>query len=79
MPLFSAEEWNKVQKEKRTLHRLKKRQQKLVENLRRWPHGCRQNHKFQTELRRVAALCMKLDTPLLSLLELEIIQSVHEI
>jgi hypothetical protein len=85
MPLFTAEEWKKhvaerqaarelSAKKKRLLARQRRLRLKLKNNTTRF----RRDDKLQTELRRVAALCLKLEVPLDGALEHEIIRDVME-
>jgi hypothetical protein len=78
VPLFSAEEWKQAQKEKRTKQRLSHRQRWLMQKLRRNLSKFRSDPKIQLELRRVAALCTKMDVHLNSALNDEIVRRVME-
>jgi hypothetical protein len=82
---MNHDEWNKFIEE-RAKHRKDKAQKKRLmdrqKRLRSKLYGNRSlfrvNDKLQTELRRVAALCIKLDVRLDPLLEREIIQTVMD-
>lgn len=75
---FNREEWEKAQKEKRTVKRTYARHQKLLRELRRGTTKFRSNPKLQLELRRVVALCTKLGIHINSALQDEIIRDVME-
>lgn len=85
MTFFSKEEWEKHVAERKKARddvakkkRLMRRQKRLRSQLYRHMDRFRRDEKLQTELRRVAALCIKLGVPLDPGLEREILRSVME-
>jgi hypothetical protein len=61
MLTMTREEWEKTQKVHKTKRNLRHRQQKLVALLYRNKQRFRRNPKAQVELRRIAALCVRLE------------------
>ena len=71
-------DWAEVVALKKKKHRLRLRMKRLVRKLVIWPESFRKNHELQTELRRVAALCSKLEERLHYRLEREFVNGVME-
>ncbi len=71
-------EWREEQALRKAKTRLRARQRALVHKLTSKPETFRRDEKIQTELRRVAKLCLTLDVPLFVRLEEEIFNKVHE-
>lgn len=76
--LGSHVEREKARREAKTKRRLRMRQQKLLISYRRGIERFRRDQKIQIELRRVAKLCTKLDVPLSSILQDEIVRIVMD-
>jgi hypothetical protein len=71
-------EWREMVAKKAAKKRLKARMKRLVHKLQSRPETFRRDPDIQTELRRVASLCVKLEERLHYRLEAEVFRGVME-
>ncbi len=73
---MTNEEWRALVALRKTKRNLAERQKRLVLKLRRSRKAFKADSGLQTELRRVANLCMKLEQPLHHLLGVVLVEEV---